>query len=538
MSKHNFSRRKFIKGGTYTTLAAGLSSAVGCGGSNGPFEMASQKQAVVIGSGFGGSVAALRLGEAGISTALLERGQRWVYNGPGSFPTLADLENGDPRTTWLSDKDATSGLYDVERYTGMLERVHGDTADSVCGAGLGGGSLVYGGVLLQPKQEYFELAMPHIDYAAMASVYYPRVLGRVSGGPIPDDILNNDYYAAKRVFIANAQAAGLEVVKSHVGFDWNIIRQELTGELPQAASTGDYVFSCNSGAKNTLDRNYIAAAEATGNVEVNTLHQVTTIKQRRAGDLYEVHCDILNTDGTIAARHVIFCQYVFMAAGANNTPKLLLKSKALGDLDGVNDAVGYGWAANGDELTFRVGVNGFLGPDSGIGPIQGGPPSIAAWDNNNSIRGVGFMHSPSPPRVGLNNTQVQMAMTISDETGHLTYNRDTDSVFINWPDDTGSMARQARLEALEKIRAESGGFIITDKMLEQLADQRITLWHPLGGAVMGQAVDQDNGELFGQPGIFVVDGACMPGSTGMANPSLTIAANAERMMENILQMIG
>ncbi len=76
MSKSSFSRRKFIKGGTYATLAAGLSSTIGCGGSSSDAHISSRTQAVVIGSGFGGSVSALRLGQAGISTMLLERGKR------------------------------------------------------------------------------------------------------------------------------------------------------------------------------------------------------------------------------------------------------------------------------------------------------------------------------------------------------------------------------------------------------------------------------------------------------------------------------
>lgn len=525
MSKNNFSRRNFIKGSSYAALAAGLAGATGCGGEG--FTVTSRKKAVVIGSGFAGSVTALRLAEAGIPTALIERGQRWTYKGPDSFPTLASLAQGDKRTTWLSDTDATSGQIPVERYTGMLERVYGDNVDAVCGAGLGGGSLVYGGVLLQPKQEYFEPLFPHISYEQMASVYYPRVLSYVSGGTIPDDLLAAPNYTAKRTFIENATAAGMEVVKSHVGFDWNIIRKELTGELPLAASIGDYVFSCNSGAKNTLDRNYIAAAEATGKVDVHTLHNVMTITQRSPRGGYEVHCDVLNPDGTILMHHKIICQHVFLAAGSLNSTKLLLKTKALGDLPGINDAVGQNWAANGDELMARVGVT------SDLGPVQGGPPSIAAWDNNNSTIGVGFMHSPSNARPGSPPTQIQMAMTVSDRMGSISYNKDTDSAFIHWDLNNDETARPARMESLSKMIPFSGGMPLSDQMMG-----RINMWHPLGGAIMGEAVDRDTGEVLGQPGLHVMCGAVMPGATGMANPSLTIAANAERMMENILPTIS
>ena len=194
--KKSLTRRTFIKNGAYATLAAGVTSTLGCGGNggngNGRLTFQSRRQAVVIGSGFGGSVAALRLGEAGISTALIERGKHWVYSGESSYPTLADLAQGDKRTTWMSDFDAITGQIPMTRYAGMLERITGDTVDSIVGAGLGGGSLVYGGVLLQPRQDLFEAVFPYINYADMNSTYYPRVLSRVSGGTVPDAILNHD----------------------------------------------------------------------------------------------------------------------------------------------------------------------------------------------------------------------------------------------------------------------------------------------------------------------------------------------------------
>ena len=525
--KKNLSRRSFIKNSAYASLAAGLSSTLGCGSgskSNGKLPF-STRQAVVIGSGFGGSVAALRLGEAGISTALIERGKYWAYTDEDSFPTLASGFAGDKRTTWLSDFDANTGQIPVERYTGMLERVPGDTTYGVVGAGLGGGSLVYGGVLLQPKQEIFEQVFPHISYAEMDAVYYPRVLNLVSGGPIPDDILATDNYAAKRAFIDNATAAGMDIVKSHVGFDWDVIRQEVTGAITPFASVGDYVYSCNSNAKNTLDKNYISMAVATGNVEVHTLHNVNTIVERFGGG-YRVYCDVLNEDGSVAYEHVINCQYVFMAAGSINTTKLLLKAKALGDLRGLNSQVGQNWGGNGDELTARMGVS-----SHSLGAIQGGPASIAAFDLNNAIKSVGFMHSPANQGFPYP-TQLQMGMCVPDKLGSISYSLAMDQAYINWPLADNANSRLAIMNSLDKITAQSGGTSLNADAIGGLA-----IWHPIGGVTMNEACDGDTGEIYGQPNIFVVDGAVMPGSTAAANPSLTIAANAERMMENIIPQI-
>ena len=62
-------------------------------------------------------------------------------------------------------------------------------------------------------------------------------------------------------------------------------------------------------------------------------------------------------------------------------------------------------------------------------------------------------------------------------------------------------------------------------------------WHPLGGVAMGTACDL-SGKVFGVEGLFVVDGASIPGAAGAANPALTIAANAERMMEEIIPQLS
>ncbi|MBA53607.1 MAG: cholesterol oxidase [Pseudomonadales bacterium] len=519
--KNNFSRRKFIKSSVYAAAATSITATVGCGGDIPTVRSA--KKAAVIGSGFGGSVAALRLGQAGFSTALIERGLRWSYNGPDSYPTLQTMVQGDGRTTWLSDFDAPSGQIPVNRYTGMLERIAGDTVDSVVGAGLGGGSLVYGGVLLQPREEIFSPMFPYIDYGEMASEFYPKVLAQVSGGPVPDDILATPFYKAKQAFIKNATSAGFTVKKSDVGFNWNIIRKELTGELPYAASIGEYVFSCNSGAKNTLDKNYIADAEATGNVSVHTLHNVKSITQFGRKGPYIVHCEVLDPEGNVLMNHIIGCEYLFMAAGSINTSRLLLKAKAMGDLKGINDQIGQNWAANGDELMARIGVQ------DDLGPVQGGPPSIAAWDFNNSIKPVGFMHSPANSAPGQPPTQLQMAMCAPDQFGSISYVPETDKAFINWPMDDNNFARQAHMESLMKLSAFSGGMPLPDTAMG-----RPTMWHPLGGATMGEATDTETGEVFGQPNLFVMDGALMPGATAASNPSLTIAANAERIMANLI----
>ncbi|BFM07845.1 GMC family oxidoreductase N-terminal domain-containing protein [Halioxenophilus aromaticivorans] len=527
MKKMN--RRGFVKSG----LAAGAAaSAFSTGLAKAQWlapTLYTYRRSVVIGSGFGGSVAALRLGEAGIATALIERGKSWQYQGEDTFPLVAAAATeADGRTTWLGDMDGATGQYPVSKYTGMLERIQGDTVPSVVGAGLGGGSLVYGGVLLQPRRDIFNEVFPQLDYDMMDSVYYPRVLAMVSGGKIPRDILESPNYGAVRTFINNAAQAGFDITESDVGFNWNVIRREINGEISPFASIGEYVYGCNSNAKNTLDKNYIANARSTGNVSVHPLHNVQTIEQV-SDRLFRTHCDVLNEFGELQYKQVFVSRYVFLAAGAINTTRLLLKSKALGDLSNLNDAVGEGFAGNGDELMGRL----IYQPD--ISAIQGGPPCVAAHDLNNSIKPVGFMHSPSNGSQGLPDgvrMQLHMAMSTPNATGSIGYDANTDGAIIQYPYADNEIDRQAHYQSLSKMQHLDNG-VIPGSAIGSSAG----IWHPLGGTVMGQACGM-NGQLNGLPNIFVVDGALMPGSTAAANPSLTIAANAERIMEQVIPRLS
>lgn len=506
------SRRQMLKGTATAGAAAGVYSPISEAALFVPTRR-SAKKAVVVGSGFGGSVASLRLAEAGIPTMLIERGRHWPYKGEDSYPTLGGAVNDLNGVLW---KDP--GL--LPGSTGMMQQYLGGSIPVGVGAGLGGGSLVYGGVLLQPRREIFEQALPEISYDDMDKKFYPRVLSRVSGGSIPDDILNTPTYTAKRTFIENAQKAGFEVVRSEVGFNWDIIREEVQGKRTAFASVGEYVLGCNSGAKNTLDRNYLADASATGNVEIQTLHNVTRVRKKRWSNHYEVHCEVLNQAGFVIANHIIECQYLFMAAGSIHTTRLLLKAKALGDIRHLNDGVGEAWGTNGDELIAREDVS------QSTAPVQGGPPSIAAFDMQNPIKPTGFMHSPSATNGEF--VQLQMGMCIPDKTSKASYNLLTDRIQFNWSREDNANSHQALLDSMEKMTGASGGTVVDNSALGT--------WHPLGGASMGYACD-DLGRVYGAANVFVVDGASIPGSTGAANPSLTIGANAERIMEGLIPLI-
>jgi cholesterol oxidase len=506
-------RRKFIQRSSLIAAAATLGTAC----SDGSSTAKTDPRAVVVGSGFAGSVAALRLSRAGISTVVLERGQDWSAQGPNAFPSIA---RPDKRTTWFGEVDALTASTPVAPWAGLIERIPGDSLDAVCGAGLGGGSLVYGGVLIQPRREVFNEVFPSINYDDMDQIYFPRVLTQIGAGRIPDDVLASPGYAAQRAFIRDSLAAGFEVSRPFAGFDWNVIREEINGSIPVAASISEYVYGCNSGAKLSTDKNYLRQAKATGKVDIRSLTEVVMIRELDTGG-YALECRRINAQGDELEHYELQADYLFLAAGSLNTSKLLLKSQQAGELGGGNDRIGKGWGTNGDQLMLEFST-------SRVGGAQGGPACVAATDSYNQTYPVTFMHSPANVPIDI---QIQLAMSVPDDSGEVIYDATSGRSSIRWPDDAATPSAQARTNSFERLLAQSGG-----KSIAAGLAGRPTIWHPLGGVVMGDACDQ-MGQLYGYRNLFVIDGSLLPGSAAAVNPSLTIAANAERIMEQLVPQL-
>ena len=116
-------------------------------------------------------------------------------------------------------------------------------------------------------------------------------------------------------------------------------------------------------------------------------------------------------------------------------------------------------------------------------------------------------------------------MSVPDEPGRLSYNALTDAVEINWNTDSGTPSAQARQKSFDHLVARNGG--------NEVPFIEGQIWHPLGGAVMGDACDE-MGQLYGYRDLFVIDGSLLPGSAATVNPALTVAANAERIMEALI----
>jgi cholesterol oxidase len=530
-----YNRRRFLQ--TAALFSAGLTTSLA-----NPRRTNAQDdsvEAVVIGSGFGGAVAALRLGQAGIDTLIIERGRRWPITSAQN--TFATYRNPDGRAAWLSPKTVLFDEVPIDVYTGILERKDENGVSVYCGAGVGGGSLVYNGVTYQPPRELFYKVFPKtINYDEMDRVYYPRVHSIINPAPIPQDILATDYYLATRLFLQQAAVAGLPSRLLDIAVDWNIVRQEINGTKVPSAIIGENWYGLNSGARKSLDRNYLTQAEQTGHVDILPLHIVTEISEV-PGYGYRVACTQINESGEIIATKTITCRYLFLAAGSMGTSRLLVKAKATGTLSRLNDYIGLDWGTNGDTLTIR---SGFPQPTH---PGQGGPATAAIQYFDNPLGPISLLSFPiwNAPEGFL----LSLGIGIPSVKGRFNYDSTTGLVKLQWPDSNNSgdpkvlKAAEFASRLINRKNATSISQPQTNitmgsypqrkiRITDQVSDN-IPVSHPLGGAVLGKACDL-YGRVIGYQGLYVVDSALIPGSTGATSPSFTIAALAERCMERIL----
>ncbi len=525
----HLTRRRFV-GGSLAAAGAGVLAACSSDASTTARPTTTKatsdrqrRKVIVIGTGFGGSVTALRLARRGVDVTLIERGKRWASGERDTFPTMTAP---DQRVSWLSETNTAAGnLFPSEPwepYTGLMERIKGDGMDVVCAAAVGGGSLPYHGMTVQPRGDLFDRVMPdELDYDEFDERWYPFVRKALSATPIPDDVLASDQYAMSRRFQDYVRAAGLPDAEGvPMPIDWDVVRREIRGDLPPVISAGDVVYGVNGPGKHSLDTNYLPAAEATGHVDLLPLHRVERIRRDGSGR-WEVSADRLDTDGDVLEHLTMTADALFLCAGSPNTTKLLVRAAGNGDIADLPDDVGAWWSTNGDLLTTQ-----FLAEPTGA--FQGGPASIGSLDWDNPAGPVTILFAPVPFGTETHGMET-VGIFLPDGHGRFTYDGARDQVDLAFP---ASAHGAAMAEARRRV-AQVGKAAGATSALDMTETDPAT-FHPLGGAVIGKVCDA-YGRVLGQPGLYVNDGALIPGSTACANPSLTIAALAERNIRQIIR---
>ncbi|AWE51960.1 MULTISPECIES: GMC oxidoreductase [Streptomyces] len=528
---------------------------------------------IVVGSGFGGSVTALRLTEKGYRVGVLEAGRRWTRQ------TL-------PKNSW----DLKNYLWAPRLGMYGIQRIHllGNVM-VLAGAGVGGGSLNYANTLYVPPKPFFEDPQWRdiTDWEEELKPYYDqaqRMLGvRLNPTMTPSDVhlkaaaekmgVGDTFHMAPvGVFFGDGKDAegtakarpGEEVADPYFGG---------TGPSRRACTEcGECMTGCRHGAKNTLNENYLYLAEKAGAV----VHPLTTVVSVTDDSQGGYAVATVPTDSRRKGEGRLFkARRVVIAAGTYGTQTLLHRMKAGGQLPHLSDKLGELTRTNSEALvgaqtdsrryrkltgapkvdfTRGVAITSSIHPDENthIEPVRYGKGS-------NSMGGLSILQVPyaeGRSRAGawLANAARHPLLVLrslsnrrwSERTiiGLVMQSLDNSLTTYLKPDGVGKgllTARQghgapnpkqikAASEAASVIAADINGF--PGSNVGELMGTPLTA-HFLGGCPIGDSpetgVIDPYHRLYGHPGISVVDGAAVSANLGV-NPSLTITAQAERAM--------
>ncbi|KUJ34405.1 cholesterol oxidase [Streptomyces sp. 3212.3] len=490
--------------------------------------------AIVVGSGYGGAVAALRLGQAGIRTLVLEMGRLWNTPGPDG-KVFCSTGAPDRRSMWFRTRTeaplATFLWLDVVnkaigRYPGVLDRVHFDAMSVYVGRGVGGGSLVNGGMAVAPHPAYFGAQFPTVDTAEMYATYFPRARSMLGVNTVdPAWFESTDWYRFARTSRKAAANAGLRTTFVPNVYDFGYMRREAAGAVTRSALAGEVIYGNNHG-KRTLDKTYLASALGTGNVTINTLERVREIR-RSADGSYLLTADRIDTAGAVVGSRQYSCTYLFLGAGSLGTTELLLRARETGALPALDESVGTGWGTNGNVMLGRANhLWDTVGADESTIPVLG----IDDWAN--TANPVFAEIAPLP--MGLDHwISLYLAITGNPERASFTYDRATDSARLGWSAAQSAVSVRMAKNLFDRINAANATIYRYDlfgSAGKAFADG--FTYHPLGGCVLGRSTD-DYGRVKRYSRLYVTDGSLVPGSIGV-NPFLTITAFAERTMTRVL----
>ncbi|MFC9616890.1 GMC oxidoreductase [Streptomyces sp. NPDC056938] len=535
IGSRNVSRRAFIAGTGSILSAAALSAHAPAAHAAtapvaAPIDSGAHVPALVVGTGYGGSVAALRLARAGVDVHMIEMGMAWDTPGPDG-KIFANTTSPDARSYWLrtKTKQPLSNFLgfpldkDVPRYTGILDAEEMGGIVVYQGRGVGGGSLVNGGMAVTPKRENFGAILPSVDAAEMYATYYPRANAGLGVGTVdPAWFESAECYQFARVGRKHAQRSGFPFVFVPDVYDWDYMKQEAAGTVPKSALAGEILYGNNYGKK-SLQKTYLAQAAATGKVSISPLHKVTSVAPAPGGG-YTVVIEQIDTTGTTTATKTVTADKVFFAAGSVGTSKLLVELKATGALPALNGEVGKGWGDNGNVMCGRA--NHLWDP---TGKVQA---SIPCGGIDNWAAGGAFAEVAPLPTGIETYASFYLSITNTPHRAEFSWNAQAGRADLNWQTAWKQTSIDMAKTIFDKINAKEGTIYRTDLFgTYKIWGDHLT-YHPLGGAVLDKATD-NYGRLHGYSGLYVIDGSLIPGNTSV-NPFVTITALAERNIEKII----
>ncbi|MET7456685.1 GMC oxidoreductase [Streptomyces sp. NPDC005574] len=490
--------------------------------------------AIVIGSGYGGAVAALRLGQAGIRTLVLEMGRLWNTAGSDG-KVFCTTSAPDQRSMWFRTRtEAPLATFlwldlvnrDISSYPGVLDRVHYADMSVYVGRGVGGGSLVNGGMAVTPPRSYFSEQFPGVDAAEMYGTYFPRARAMLGVNTVdPAWFESTEWYKFTRVSRKHAQNAGLKTTFVPNVYDFGYMQREAAGTATKSALAGEVIYGNNHG-KRSLDQTYLASALGTGNVTINTMERVRAIR-RAADGTYVLTADRIDATGTVVQTKEYSCTYLFLGGGSLGTSELLVRARDTGALPALDASVGAGWGTNGNVMLGRANhLWDTVGANQSTMPVMG----IDDWANADNP----VFAEIAPLPMGLEHwVSLYLAITKNPQRASFTYDAASGGVELGWTAAQSAVSVGMAKKLFDRINAANATIYRYDLFgspSKVFADD--FCYHPLGGCVLGKATD-NYGRVKGYSKLYVTDGSLVPGSIGV-NPFVTITALAERTMARVL----
>jgi cholesterol oxidase len=534
---------------------------------------------VVVGSGYGGGIAASRLSRADLDVCVLERG-REIH--PGEFPNTL-LQAAD-------EMQAHTPGGHLGRSTAMFDVRIGDDISVVVGCGLGGTSLINANVALRADPWVFKDRRTQWpkelrdNGRQVLDPFYDRAASMLGTTTFPQDRPQPAKFVALQ---RSAKALGVkaEIAPVNVTFEDGLN----AAGVRQAGCTmcGDCVSGCNYGAKNTVLMNYLPDAHRHG-AEIFTEIEVRFVRRRDDGR-WLVAFDVLGTGDERFGPPTSFitADTVVLAAGAIGSTEILLRSHAAGL--SASDLLGHGFSGNGDFLAFAydgrepvhaIGL-GSRSPGDQIGPCITGmiPLTRKAKGKDESrdkhlliedgvIPGALGLILPAAFRLAaevigeeprlpsklahafragmataagayagpIDKTLTYLVIGEDDEKGRVLL--ENDEATISWPGVADRPVFRQDSDRLERAAAALGATYIPNPVWRLPFHRSLVTVHPLGGCGMGDdattGVVNHKGQVFAgergtdvHEGLYVMDGAVIPMPIAV-NPLLTISAIAER----------
>lgn len=513
----------------------------------------------VVGSGFGGSVAAHRLTEKGYRVTVLEKGRRWR---PEEFPK----SNWNIRKSFWFPKIGCRGIFGLRLLREALV-LHG--------IGVGGGSLVYANTLFEPPETVWDDPQWRglEDWRTVMPAHYEtarRMLGVVENpklGPADE--------ALRRAAARRGREASFRHTPVGIYFgqpDVTVPDPYFDGLGPARTGCtfcGGCMVGCRPGAKNTLDKNYLYLAEQAGARVVPDTE--VTLVEALAGGGYRVHWR-RSTAAWSALEGSLTADKVVVAGGVLGTVPLLMTCKERGALPHLSEQLGNFVRTNSeallgvtsksrrdlwegiaiaakveiDEVThfecvrFPKGSDVMLLLGTPLTDGGGRVPRQLRWLGNILRHPLDFLRILKPWGKAESGTVV-MAMQTADNHTRLVRERRLLWPFTRTlttqpdPDQPGIPSYiPVANEIAREVAAELDG--IPQSTLNEVLLDTSTTAHILGGCGIGRdpghGVIDSSGRVFGHPGLFVMDGSMIGANLGV-NPSLTITALSEHVCSRI-----